>query len=137
LFFSPLLSEPLYVSAWILDFLVARGPEQTLTLRHAMDAAYTPGGRLVMDDCGNEYPPGSNTYAWAFEVCLWDHARCNHIEPVFTDEAQRQAWEEHLRHEDRVPRPDLNSPRLLWDVPFRLGPSEAEEYLETIREEKW
>jgi hypothetical protein len=127
------------VSGWILDCLEAEGPDQTLTLRDLMDRVYTPGDPMVMDDCGNEYPRGTNTYAWAFEVCLWHHARSMYIEPVFADEAQRQAWEEHLRHQGRPPRPNLNSPRLLWDVPFRLGeavdPYEEVQHVGTINEE--
>ena len=107
-------------SAWMISFLYEGGPGQTLTLRDVMDPAYTLGDTMVTDDWGNEYPPESNTYAWAFEVCLWHHARSKHIEPVFKDEAQREAWEDHLRHEHLPPRPDLDSERLLWDVPFRL-----------------
>ena len=70
-----------------------------------MDPAYSFDLTMVTDDCGNEYPPGSNTYAWGFEVCLWHHARRRHIEPLFDDDAQREAWEEHLRHQQLPPRP--------------------------------
>ena len=107
-------------SEWMLTFLEGGNPGDTLTLRDVMNPDYTDGETMVSDDCGNEYPPGSNSYAWGFEVCLWHHARKNHIEPVFDDETQRGAWEEHLRHEHLPPRPDLDSPRPLWDVPFRL-----------------
>jgi hypothetical protein len=107
-------------SRWMLDFLEAGGPGQTLTLRDVMDLGYTDGEVNVTDDCGNVYPPESNTYAWGFEVCLWHHAQKGHIEPVCGDEAQREAWEEHLRHQHLPPRPDLARPQPLWDVPFRL-----------------
>jgi hypothetical protein len=108
-------------SRWMLDFLEAGGPGQTLTLRDVMDLGYTDGEVKVADDCGNVYPPESNTYAWAFEVCLWHHGRMKHIEPVYEDEAQRKSWEEHLGHEHLPPRPNVDRPRLLWDVPFRLA----------------
>jgi hypothetical protein len=107
-------------SEWLLSFLEAGGPGQTLTLRDVMDLGDSDGEVHVVDDWGNRYPLGSNTYAWAFEVCLWHHARNNHIAPAFTDEAQRRAWEEHLRHQHLPPRPCLDRPRLLWDVQFRL-----------------
>jgi hypothetical protein len=107
-------------SAWMISFLYEGGPGQTLKLRDMMDPAYMLGDAMVTDDYGNVYPPESNSYAWGFEVCLWHHARSGHIEPVFEDEAQRQAWEEHLGHQHLPPRPDLDRPRPLWDVPFRL-----------------
>jgi hypothetical protein len=85
-------------SKWLLSFLEAGGPGQTLTLRDVMDPGYTLGDAMVTDDFGNVYPPESNSYAWGFGVCLWHHARNKHIEPVCRDEAQRQAWEELLGH---------------------------------------
>jgi hypothetical protein len=107
-------------SRWMLSFLHEGGLGQTLTLRDMMDPAYNFGETMVTDDCGNDYPHGSNTYAWGFEVCLWHHARNKHIEPLFGDEAQREAWEEHLRHQHLPPRPDCSVSRPLWNVPFRL-----------------
>ena len=55
-----------------------------------------------------------------FEVCLWHHARSKHIEPLFGEETQREAWEEHLRHHHLPPRPGSSVDRVLWHVPFRL-----------------
>ncbi|MGZ3412258.1 MAG: hypothetical protein ACXWNX_00190 [Isosphaeraceae bacterium] len=108
-------------SRWMLSFLHAGEPGQTLTLRDMMNPEYHLFDvTMVTDDCGNEYPHGSNTYAWGFEVCLWHHARSKHIEPLFDDETQREAWEEHLRHQHLPPRPDSSADRALWHVPFRL-----------------
>ena len=108
-------------SRWMLSFLHAGEPGQTLTLRDMMNPEYQLfDDTMVTDDCGNEYPHGSNTYAWGFEVCLWHHARSKHIEPLFDDETQREAWEEHLRHQHLPPRPDSSADRALWHVPFRL-----------------
>ena len=99
-------------SRWMLSFLHAGEPGQTLTLRDIMNPEYQLFDvTMVTDDCGNEYPHGSNTYAWGFEVCLWHHARSKHIEPLFDDETQREAWEEHLRHQHLPPRPDSSADR--------------------------
>ena len=99
-------------SRWMLSLLHAGEPGQTLTLRDMMNPEYQLFDvTMVTDDCGNEYPHGSNTYAWGFEVCLWHHARSKHIEPLFDDETQREAWEEHLRHQHLPPRPDSSADR--------------------------
>lgn len=108
-------------SRWMLSLLYEGEPGQTLTLRDMMNPEYHLFDvTMVTDDCGNEYPQGSNTYAWGFEVCLWHHARSKHVEPLFDDETQREAWEEHLRHQHLPPRPESSVDRLLWHVPFRL-----------------
>ena len=99
-------------SRWMLSLLHDGEPGQTLTLRDMMNPEYQLFDvTMVTDDCGNEYPHGSNTYAWGFEVCLWHHARSKHIEPLFDDETQREAWEEHLRHQHLPPRPDSSADR--------------------------
>ena len=106
----------------MLSLLYEGEPGQTLTLRDMMNPEYQLFDvMMVTDDCGNEYPHGSNTYAWGFEVCLWHHARSKHIEPLFDDETQREAWEEHLRHQHLPPRPDSSADRAApGTVPFRL-----------------
>jgi hypothetical protein len=107
-------------SKWMLTLLHEGGPGQTLTLCDVMDPDHTSGLTLVTDDYGNKYSHGSNTYVWAFEVCLWHHVRNKHIEPVFENAEHRDAWEAYVRHESRPPRPDSSVGRPLWHVPFRL-----------------
>ena len=109
------------------------GPGQALTLSDVMDPAFTLGDAMVTDQYGNVYPPDSNSFAWGFEVCLWHHARHKHIEPVFEDESQRKAWEDHLGHQYLPPRPEADVHRPLWDVPFRLVEGVDPDQVEHVR----
>jgi hypothetical protein len=75
----------------------------------------------IPDDCGNEYRLGTGSYAWAFEVSLWHHARAGHIIPACRDGGQKRLWSEFVGNPWRPSRPDITAPRPLWGVPFRLA----------------
>jgi hypothetical protein len=98
-----------------------------------MDPEYQFGGVTVTDDYGNEYPPHSRSYAWAFVVALWHHAREGDIKPAFETDEQRAMWDAFFAHHKHLfGRPDVNAPQPLWDVPFRLAegrPSERTRFV--------
>jgi hypothetical protein len=108
-------------SEWLILFLDGGGSGQTLTLSDVMEYGDSDGEVKVPDDFGNEYRLGTGSYAWAFEVSLWHHARAGHISPVFQNEEQRRLWSEFVNQTSRPPRPTITTPRPLWDVPFRLA----------------
>jgi hypothetical protein len=108
-------------SEWLIILLEAGGEGQSLTLRDVMDLGHSDGDVEINDNCGNTYRLGTGTYAWAFEVSLWHHARAGHIEPVFQTTEQEKDWSAFLNKRDRPSRPDLTSPQPHWDIPFRLA----------------
>lgn len=75
---------------------------------------------IIRDDSGDVYGPGTGSYAWAFEVSLWHHARAGNVAAACDNEAQEDLWAEFIGQKDRpsLPSPDKDHP--LWDVPFRL-----------------
>ncbi len=93
----------------------------TLTLRQVMEGGQSDGKVVVRDDCGNEYGLGTDTYAWAFEVSLWHHARAGNILPVCRTAEQELVWAEFVGQKERPRRPDAGASRPLWDILFRLG----------------
>jgi hypothetical protein len=107
-------------SEWLIDALNGRRGD-TLTLRQVMEGGH-PGGKVVIrDDCGNEYGPGTDSYAWAFEASLWHHAGTGNILPACGSTEQEQVWSEFVGRTECPRRPDSGAPRPLWDVPFRLA----------------
>lgn len=107
-------------SEWLISLLEAGGEGQELTLRDVMDSGHSDGD-VAADDFGNTYRLGTRTYAWAFAVSLWHHARAGHIEPVFTTAEQDKLWSDFVGKTGRPSRPDINAPQPLWDIPFRLA----------------
>ena len=108
-------------SEWLITLLEAGGQGQELTLRDVIDYGHSDGNVAIDDDCGNTYGLGTRTYAWAFEVSLWHHARAGHIEPVFKTGEQDKRWSDFVGKTGRPSPPDLNAPQPLWDIPFRLA----------------
>jgi hypothetical protein len=108
-------------SEWLLCLLEAGDEGQSLTLRDVMESGQSDGDVEINDHCGNTYRFGTGTYAWAFEVSLWHHARAGHIEPVFETTEQEKDWSAFLKQQGRPSRPDLTSPKPHWDIPFRLA----------------
>jgi hypothetical protein len=108
-------------SEWLISLLEAGGEGQELTLRDVMDSGHSDGDVAIDDDCGNTYRLGTRTYAWAFEVSLWHHARAGHIEPVFKTTEQDRLWSDFVGKTGRPSPPDIGAPQPLWDIPFRLA----------------
>jgi hypothetical protein len=108
-------------SEWLISLLEAGGEGQELTLRDVIDSGHSDGDVAIDDDCGNTYRLGTRTYAWAFEVSLWHHARAGHIEPAFETAEQDKLWSDFVGKTGRPSPPDINAPQPLWDIPFRLA----------------
>jgi hypothetical protein len=107
-------------SEWLIGILSARRGNM-LTLRQVMEAGQSDGKVVVRDDCGNEYGLGTDTYAWAFEVSLWHHARAGNIVTACRTAEQEQVWSEFVGRTERPRRPDAGVPQPLWDIPFGLA----------------
>jgi hypothetical protein len=107
-------------SEWLIGILSARRGE-ALTLRQVMAGGQFDGRLVVRDDCGNEYGVGTGTYAWAFEVSLWHHARAGNILPACRTVEEELVWAEFVGQAERPRRPDAGAPRPLWDIPFGLA----------------
>jgi hypothetical protein len=108
-------------SEWLIGALDAARKEDALTLRQVMERGHCDGQVVVHDDCGNEYGPGTESYAWAFEASLWHHARAGHILSACRTAEQEQVWSAFVGSTERPRRPDAGTPRALWDIPFRLA----------------
>jgi hypothetical protein len=85
-----------------------------------MERGHSEGEVVVHDDCGNGYALGTRSYAWAFEVSLWHHARAGHIVPECGTAEQEKAWSDFVGRKDRPSPPDVGPPQPVWDIPFRL-----------------
>jgi hypothetical protein len=108
-------------SEWlILLLLEAGGLGIDITLRDVMDLGDSDGDVRIKDDYGNTYRLSSSTFAWAFEVCLWHHARAGHIEPACETAEQEKLWSKFVARAGCPARPDRNAPQPLWHIPFRL-----------------
>jgi hypothetical protein len=107
-------------SEWLLGVLDARKGE-TLTLEDVMLSGQVDGAVVIRDDCGNDYCIGTDSYAWAFEVSLWHHARAANIVPVFKTPEQEMIWSEFVSRTERPSRPDFGVFNPLWEIPFRLS----------------
>lgn len=91
-----------------------------ITLWEVMDFGDSDGDVAIQDDHGNTYRLGTRSFAWAFEVSLWHHARAGHIEPACETVEQKQLWSEFIAKTDRPCPPDMDAPQPLWQIPFRL-----------------
>lgn len=107
-------------SQWLIGVLDARRGE-TLTLREVMERGQSDGQVVIQDDCGNEYGQGTDSYAWAFEVSLWHHARAGLIVPACRTPEQEKTWSDFVSRTERPSHPDAGAPQPLWDIPFRLA----------------
>jgi hypothetical protein len=108
------------VSEWLILLLQAGDADTPITLEDAMEHA--PGGDVsVKDNYGNEYAPYSGTYAWAFEVCLWHHARHGTIVPFCENATQEALWKEFVAKTGRPSRPSPHDEHPLWKVRFWLA----------------
>ena len=105
-------------SNWLIAFLEA---SDELDLQSVMKYGDSEAEVLIPDNYKNSYSMGSGTYAWAFEVALWHHARNGVIVPVGNQGANDKIWTEFVRSSDRPARPDVSSPHPVWDTPFRLA----------------
>jgi hypothetical protein len=108
-------------SEWLILLLEAGGEGMELTLRQVMDSGHSDGDVAIDDDYGNTYRLGTSTFAWAFEVSLWHHARAGHIEPACKTAEQEKLWSEFVAKPGRPALPDMNAPQPLWHIPFRLA----------------
>jgi hypothetical protein len=108
-------------SEWLIDLLEAGGEGWETTLQIAMDVGHSDGDVAIDDDYGNTYRLGTSSFAWAFEVSLWHHARSGHIEPACETAEQEKLWSEFIAQRGRPDRPDVNAPQPLWHIPFRLA----------------
>lgn len=109
-------------SLWLIEFALARrgGP---VTLGGAMEQAEKFGTVVVADDSGNRYTtPATNTFAWAFEAALWHHAVNSHVEPTIGPKFPKP-WRELLGRPSPPPRPSIDGPWPIREVPFRLAAS--------------
>jgi hypothetical protein len=107
-------------SEWLISFLEGGGGE-TLTLRQVMKYGHSEAEVVIHDDCGNEYHLGTGTYAWAFEVSLWHHARAGHIVPAAETAEQEKVWSDFVRRTGRPSCPDVDKSQPHWEIPFRLA----------------
>ena len=108
-------------SEWLILLLEAGGEGSELTLRQVMDSGHSDGDVAIDDDYGNTYRLGMSTFAWAFEVSLWHHARAGHIEPACKTAEQEKLWSKFVAKPGRPALPDMNAPQPLWHIPFRLA----------------
>lgn len=107
-------------SEWLIGALHAAKGE-SLALRRIMESGQADGGVVIRDDCGNDYGPGTESYAWAFEVSLWHHARAGNILPACRTAEQEKVWSDFVSRAECPTRPDAGSPHPLWDIPFRVA----------------
>jgi len=108
-------------SEWLIFLLEAGGEGMEITLWEVMDFGHSDGGVRIKDDYGNTYRLGTSSFAWAFEVCLWHHARAGHIEPACETAEQEKLWSKFVAQADRPAPPDINALQPLWHIPFRLA----------------
>jgi hypothetical protein len=107
-------------SEWLISIPDARRGE-TLTLREVMERGQLDGQVVIHDDCGNQYGLGTDSYAWAFEVSLWHHAKAGNILPACSNAEEENVWSDLVNRTERPPLPDAAAPQPLWDIPFRLA----------------
>jgi hypothetical protein len=107
-------------SEWLIEILNARRGE-ALTLRQVTESGHSDGKVFVRDDCGNEYGLGTDSYAWAFEVSLWHHARAGVILPVCRTPDQEKTWSAFISRTERPSRPDAGALQSLWDISLGLA----------------
>jgi hypothetical protein len=93
----------------------------TLTLREVMERGQFDGQIVIHDDCGNQYGLGTDSYAWAFEVSLWHHARAGNVLPACRNAEEEKVWSDFVSRTERPPLTDASAPQPLWDIPFRLA----------------
>lgn len=108
-------------SEWLIIFLEAGEAGMEVTLWDVMELGDSDGDIRIEDDYGNAYRLGTRSFAWAFEVSLWHHARAGHIEPACETAEQEKLWSEFIAQAGRPDRPDANPSRPLWHIPFRLA----------------
>jgi hypothetical protein len=108
-------------SEWLIFLLHAGGEGMEITLGDVMDFGESHGNVKIVDEYGNNYRLGTSTFAWAFEVSLWYHARADHIEPACETAEQQRRWSEFIVTTDCPSPPDMNTPQSLWRIPFRLA----------------
>ena len=107
-------------SEWFIELLRAAQGE-TLNLTQVMEAGNTDGDIAILDDCGNKYGFGSGTYAWAFEVVLWHHARRGDVVPMLGTADNVALWESFVSCSDRPSRPCIYASHPLWTIEFCLA----------------
>ena len=108
-------------SEWLILLLEAGGEGMEITLWEVMDFGDSDGDFRIKDDHGNTYRLGTRSFAWAFEVSLWHHARARHIEPACETPEQEKLWSDFVTQWYRPGPPDVNPSRPLWHIPFRLA----------------
>jgi hypothetical protein len=108
-------------SEWLIFLLQAGGEGMEITLWEVMDFGHTDGGVAIYDDYENTYRLGTRSFAWAFEVSLWHHARAGHIEPACETAEQEKLWSKFVTETGRPDPPDTNALQPLWNIPFRLA----------------
>ena len=107
-------------SEWLILLLEAGDQGIDITLRNVMDSGDSDGDVRIKDDW-QHLSAWHATFTWAFEVCLWHHARAGHIEPACETAEQEKLWSEFLAQAGCPDRPDMNAPQPLWHIPFRLA----------------
>jgi len=112
-------------SEWLICLLesVEGISGEEVTLREAMESGQSEGEIVIHDDCGNEYRLGTGSYAWAFEVSLWHHARAGHVVPACRTPEEESMWSAFVSQRGRPSPPNLCDPQPLWDIPLRLADS--------------
>jgi hypothetical protein len=108
-------------SEWLIEMLGASFGD-SLSLHEVMEFGESEGEITILDDCGNSYGLGTGSYAWAFEVSLWHHARRGVIMAACKTPEHEELWSRFVNSSSRPScRPAHFYPEPLWDVPFRLA----------------
>ncbi len=108
-------------SEWLIELALAGFDRETFTLRDVIEGADSDGDVVIYDDCENEYHLGTMTYAWAFEVSLWHHARSGHVVAECQNPGQKNLWADFVGQKGRPFPADIDVSRPLWDIPFRIA----------------
>lgn len=107
-------------SEWLIELLDAAG-DGTVNLQQVMESADTDGEVIISDDCDNNYGLGTGSFAWAFEVALWHHAKRGVIVAECRSTEDEKVWSDFVNRSDRPFRPRPLESQPLWDIPFRLA----------------